>query len=36
VPETAEVLFQHLTAKEPALRCTVTPAEARERMKAHA
>ncbi len=36
VPETAEVLFHHLTAQEPILRRTVTPAEARERMKAHA
>ncbi len=32
VPETAEVLAQHLTAGQPALRCTVTPAEARERL----
>jgi uncharacterized protein (DUF2236 family) len=36
VPETAEVLFQHLTAEEPALRCTVTPAEARERLRVNA
>ena len=35
VPETAEVMAQHLTAGEPALRCTVTPAEARERLTAH-
>jgi uncharacterized protein (DUF2236 family) len=31
VPETAEVLAQHLTAGPPALPYTVTPAEARER-----
>jgi hypothetical protein len=36
VPETAEVLLQHLTAEEPALRCIVTPAEARERLKVNA
>jgi hypothetical protein len=36
VPETAEVLFQHLTAEEPALRRTVTPSEARERLTVHA
>jgi hypothetical protein len=36
VPETAEVLAQHLTAGEPTLRCTVTPAEARERLTVHA
>jgi hypothetical protein len=35
VPETAEVLAQHLTAGPPALPCTVTPAEARERLTAH-
>jgi hypothetical protein len=35
VPETAEVLAQHLTAAPPALPCTVTPAEARERLTAH-
>ena len=29
VPETAEVLAQHLTACPPALRRTITPAEAR-------
>jgi len=36
VPETAEVLAQHLTAGPPARRCTTTPAEARERLAAHA
>jgi hypothetical protein len=36
VPETAEVLAQHLTADPPASRCTITPAEARERLAAHA
>jgi hypothetical protein len=36
VPETAEVLAQHLTAGEPALRRTVTPAEARERLTVNA
>jgi uncharacterized protein (DUF2236 family) len=36
VPETAEVLAQHLSARPPALQCTVTPAEARERLSAHA
>jgi hypothetical protein len=36
VPETAEVLAEHLTADPPALPCTVTPAEARERLTAHA
>jgi hypothetical protein len=36
VPETAEVLAQHLSAGEPGLRCTVTPAEARERLTVHA
>jgi uncharacterized protein (DUF2236 family) len=36
VPETAEVLAQHLTAGPPALRRTTTPAEARERLAAHA
>jgi uncharacterized protein (DUF2236 family) len=35
VPETAEVLARHLTAGPPALPCTVTPAEARERLTAH-
>jgi uncharacterized protein (DUF2236 family) len=35
-PETAEVLGQHLTAGPPARRMTVTPAQARERMAAHA
>ena len=32
VPHTAAVLSQHLKAGEPASRCTVTPAEARERL----
>jgi hypothetical protein len=36
VPETAEVLAHHLTAGPPAMRCTITPAEARERLAAHA
>ena len=36
VPETAEVLAQHLTAGEPALRRAVTPAEARERLSVNA
>jgi hypothetical protein len=36
VPETAEVLGQHLAAGPPALRRTTTPAEARERLAAHA
>jgi uncharacterized protein (DUF2236 family) len=36
VPETAEVLAQHLTAGPPARRGTITPAEARERLAAHA
>jgi uncharacterized protein (DUF2236 family) len=36
VPETADVLAQHLTAGPPALRRTVTPSEARERLAAHA
>ncbi|MEN3317446.1 MAG: hypothetical protein V7643_847 [Mycobacterium sp.] len=35
-PETAEVLAQHLTAPPPARRTTITPAEARERLVAHA
>jgi hypothetical protein len=35
-PETAEVLAQHLTAGPPAHRRTITPAEARERLAAHA
>ena len=34
VPQTAGVLAQHLTAAPPALRRTVTPAEARERLAA--
>jgi uncharacterized protein (DUF2236 family) len=36
VPQTAEVLAQHLTAGPPVLLHTITPAEARERMPAHA
>ncbi len=36
VPETAQVLAQHLAAGEPVLRRTVTPAEARERLTVHA
>ena len=35
-PETAEVLASHLTAAPPVEKRTVTPAEARERMLAHA
>ena len=35
-PETADILAQHLTAAPPARHTTVTPAEARERMAAHA
>jgi hypothetical protein len=35
-PETADVLFQHLTAGPPARLSTTTPAEARERLAAHA
>jgi uncharacterized protein (DUF2236 family) len=35
-PETADVLAQHLTAGPPTLRRTITPAEARERLAAHA
>jgi uncharacterized protein (DUF2236 family) len=35
-PETAEVLAQHLTAGPPARLSTTTPAEARERLAAHA
>ena len=35
-PETAEVLASALTAGPPAQRRTVTPAEARERLAAHA
>jgi hypothetical protein len=36
VPETAEVLAQHLTAGPPTRPRTVTPGEARERLTAHA
>jgi hypothetical protein len=36
VPHTAEILAQHLTAGPPALRQTITPAQARERLAAHA
>jgi len=35
-PETADVLAQHLSARPPARRSTVTPADARERLAAHA
>jgi uncharacterized protein (DUF2236 family) len=35
-PETAEVLAQHLAAGPPARLSTITPAEARERLAAHA
>ncbi len=35
-PETAEVLAQHLTADPPLRQMTITPAEARERLAAHA
>jgi uncharacterized protein (DUF2236 family) len=35
-PETAEVLAQHLSARPPARRVTVTPTEARERLAVHA
>jgi hypothetical protein len=35
-PETADVLAQHLSAGPPAHRRTITPAEARERLAAHA
>jgi uncharacterized protein (DUF2236 family) len=35
-PETADVLAQHLTAGSPAHRQTITPAQARERLAAHA
>jgi hypothetical protein len=35
VPETAEVLAEHLKSGPPALRSTVTPAEAREQLAAH-
>ena len=36
VPQTADVLAQHLSAGPPALRRTVTVAEARERLADHA
>ena len=36
VPHTAEVLARHLSAGEPAVAGTVTPAEARERLAVHA
>ena len=35
-PETADVLTLHLTAAAPARQATITPAEARERLAAHA
>jgi hypothetical protein len=35
VPETVEVLAQHLAGGPPALPCAVTPAGARERLTAH-
>ena len=35
-PETAEVLASHLTSGPPLQNRTVTPAEARERLMAHA
>jgi hypothetical protein len=35
-PETADVLAAHLTAGPPAQPTTVTPAEVRERLMAHA
>jgi hypothetical protein len=35
VPETAEMLAEHLKSGPPALRSTVTPAEAREQLAAH-
>jgi len=35
-PETADVLTLHLTAAAPARQATITPAEARERLPAHA
>jgi hypothetical protein len=35
-PETAEVLAQHLAAGPPARQRTITPAEVRERLAAHA
>jgi hypothetical protein len=35
-PETADVLALHLTAAAPARQATITPAEARERLPAHA
>jgi len=35
-PETADVLALHLTAAAPARQATITPAEARERLAAHA
>jgi hypothetical protein len=35
-PETAGVLARHLAAGPPAREMTITPAEARERLAAHA